>query len=368
MSTPTSPLLATTAGLLTLGLFSISLSAQGTFTSPFGYDTTEGATNHAYILGDRVGLTWQQIDSTLRGQILPVKSIAWRRDGSLATSANYVKRTMEVEIFLANSELTKISKTHSANYVGTPTQVVKKKTINAPDWTTAPTTAPAPFNFKVPFDTNWVFLGKNDFLWEVRVTKNSYTGGIFSNYPFDFQYVVTGSSFNNNPSTPSTSTMLGSGCTVSGHTSPFRLSTVLYNHGVKFRLQNSVVAGPATTPVNVYFGIKDPNLAIPGWCERIHVDPVWLLPLGNTSTTGTAGPTTLDNIKYDKNLIGFSIFAQAGAVDTGKGLFVLSNGLKFAAAADPVYPKVGRIYTYNTTSGTTTSGPWTGGIIAQFTK
>ena len=77
---------------------------------------------------------------------------------------------------------------------------------------------------------------------------------------------------------------------------------------------------------------------------------------------------TLDNIKYNKNLIGFSLFAQAGAVDTGKGLFLLSNGVKFAAAADPVYPKVGRIYTYNTTSGTTTSGPWTGGIIAQFTK
>ena len=211
MSQPASPFLATTASLLALGLVSVSLSAQTTFTSPFGYDTTEGATNHAYILGGQLGLTWQQIDSTLRGKVLSVKSIAWRRDATLATSANYVKRTMEVEIFLANSELTKISKTHSANYVGTPTQVVKKKTVNAPDWTTAPTTAPAPFDFKVPFDTGWVFLGKNDFLWEVRVTKNSYTGGVFSNYPYDFQYVVSGSSFNNPPSTPSNNTTLGTG-------------------------------------------------------------------------------------------------------------------------------------------------------------
>ncbi len=368
MSEPASSVLATTATLLALGLLSVSLAAQGTFTSPLGYDTREGATDHAYILGSKLGLTWQQIDSTLRGRVLSVKSIAWRRDGGLATSANYVKRTMEVEIFLANSELTKISKTHSANYVGTPTQVVKKKTVNAPDWTTVPTTAPAPFNFKVPFDTGWVFLGKNDFLWEVRVTKNSYTGGVFSNYPFDFQYVVASSSFNNNPSTPSTSTMLGSGCTARGQTSPFRLSTVLYNHGIKFRLQNSATNGPPTTQVNVYLGIKDPNLAIPGWCERIHVDPVLLLSLGKTSTTGAVGPTTLDNIRYDKNLVGFSIFAQAGALDPGQGVFILSNGVKFAAAADPNYPKVGRVYTYNTSSGTTTSGPWTGGIIAQFTQ
>jgi hypothetical protein len=368
MSEPAPAVPATTAVLLTLGLLSISLPAQGTFTSPFGYDTIEGATNHAYILGDRVGLTWQQIDSTLRGKVLSVKSIAWRRDGTLATSANYVSRTMELEIFLANSELTNISQTHSANYVGTPTQVVKKKTVNAPDWTTAPTTAPAPFDFKVPFDTSWVFLGKNDFLWEVRVTKNSYTGGVFSNYPFDFQYVVSGGSFSNPSSTPSANTMLGTGCTASGQTSPFNLSTILYNHGVKFRLQNSVTNAPATTPVNAYFGIRDPNLAILGWCERIHVDPLFLLPLGNSSSTGTVSPMTLDNIKYQKNLIGFPIFAQAGAVDTGKGLFLLSNGVKFAAASDPVYPKVGRVYTYNLTSGTTTSGPWTGGIIAQFTQ
>ncbi|MHC4514662.1 MAG: hypothetical protein ACYTGW_04805 [Planctomycetota bacterium] len=361
-------MLATTASLLALGLLSVSLPAQGTFTSPLGYDTKEGATDHAYILGNRVGLTWQQIDSTLRGRVLSVKSIAWRRDGNLATNAAYVKRTMEVEIFLANSELTKISKTHSANYVGTPTRVVNKKTVSAPDWTAAPTTAPAPFNFKVPFDTGWVFLGKNDFLWEVRVTKNSYTGTAFSNYPFDFQYVVSGSSFNNNPSTPSTSTALGTGCTASGKTSPFTLSTVLYNHGVKFRLQNSATNGPATTQVNAYFSIKDPNLAIPGWCERVHVDPMWLLPLGKTSTTGSVGPTTLDNIPYNRNLIGFPIFVQAGALDTGRGIFILSNGVKFAAGADPKYPKVGRIYTYNTTSGTTTSGPWTGGIIAQFTQ
>jgi hypothetical protein len=43
---------------VTLGLV-VATSALGQVTSPSGFLSTEGATDHSYILGQRLGLTWQ---------------------------------------------------------------------------------------------------------------------------------------------------------------------------------------------------------------------------------------------------------------------------------------------------------------------
>ncbi|MCB9868641.1 MAG: hypothetical protein H6836_06425 [Planctomycetes bacterium] len=334
--------------------------ATAQVTSPNGFLSTEGGTNHGYILGNRLGLTWQQIDASLRNVVFPAQSIAWRRDAVTAANTEFGARTMEVEIFLANSDLTKITTNHSANYVGTPTNVVTKKTVNAPDWTNPPTTTPAPFNFVVPFDTNYVHGGVWDFLWEVRVTKNSYAGSAFTNYPYDFHYVVPSGSFSAAP-TASNNTKLGTGCTIGS--AAFTHDTILYNHAIKFRLQQSVTAAPANAPIAAYIGLQDLNVPVPGWCERVRTDTTFLLPLGTSDATGSA-TSTIDNIKYDATLIGFPLYSQTFAPYSGS--VALSNGVKFAAGTDPNYPKVGRVYSYIVGTGTTTSGPWTGGIVTRF--
>ena len=57
-----------------------ALHAQQTFTSPYGFDTTEGNTNHDYILFKYNKMRWQQIDHTPVGTGVKVlRSIAWRR-------------------------------------------------------------------------------------------------------------------------------------------------------------------------------------------------------------------------------------------------------------------------------------------------
>lgn len=345
---------------LGLGALATSLSAQ--VTSPAGYLSTEGATNHAYILGNRLNLTWQQIDSTHRGNTWLANSIAWRRDGTSAVNADATARTMEVEIFMANSDLLGITTTHTANYVGQPTNVVKKKTVSAPDWTAQPASAPAPFNFNVPYDTPWVYTGEHDLLWEVRVTKNSYSGTAFSNYPFDFQYINSGGSFTNGPN-PSANTNLGKGCAVTS-AGAFTYGASLDNYGTKFGFNQKVANGPANTPVTAFLGVTNPNVQLPGWCTTLHTDALVPIPVGTTDAAGAAS-MSLNNIPHAPAAVGGKFYFQAIA-PSSRGL-ALTNGVEVVPAADPNVPRVGRVYTYDLSSGSQTkSGPWTGGIIVRF--
>lgn len=347
--------------LLTLAaLFCGASLLPAQVTSPLGYDSTEGGTTHGYILGNRIGLTWQQIDATLRNQVFTANSIAWRRDGAQQAGTDYGARTMEMEIFLGESDLTQISTNHAGNYTNTPTNVLVKKTVNAPDWNPAPASTPAPFDFVVPFDSSYIHLGTADFLWEVRVTANSYSGTAFTNYPYDFQYVVPNGSFNAAP-TPSTNTRLGFGCSLNGRN--LSLDASLFNHGIKFRLTQDVTNAPPSSAVSCFVGLQDRNATVPGWCENVRTDTLLNFPLGVSGTNGALS-MMIDNIVYDPAFIGLPLYSQAYTANAGSVL--LTNGVEFVAGADPAYPKVGRVYTYDTTTGSTTSGPWTGGIIAQF--
>src|SRR5262245_53116407 len=202
------------------------LSAQSTFTSPKGFDTTEGATNHDYILASKIGLTFQQLDATNRGTTGMLKSIAWRRDGVLATNTTNTARTLEMEVLMADTVVANVSTTHAANYKNPPTVVFTKKMVNAPDWTQKPVTAPAAWDLKAQFDTPWLYLGTDDLLWEVRVTQNSaVTGTSGLAYAFDFEYVGA-TAF----TASATASTVGTGCVSTGRTSAFSASGTLYSH------------------------------------------------------------------------------------------------------------------------------------------
>jgi hypothetical protein len=116
-------------------------------------------------------------------------------------------------------------------------------------------------------------------------------------------------------------------------------------------------------PVATFIGLKDLNATVPGWCEAVRTDPMVAVPIGTSTSAGTA-TMSIDNIAYDANLIGLPLFSQAFAPLPGN--LALTNGVRFSAGTDPAYPKVGRVYSYLVGTGTTSSGPWTGGIITLF--
>ena len=342
------------------------LAAQQYFTSPAGLVSTEGSSNHDYILFAKNKLRWQQLDSSsISSPYANVKSIAWRRDATAANDATWIARTVDLTVVMSHAVGIGSSSTVFANnYKGAPTTVFTKKTVNLPDWTAKPATSPDAWTAIVPFDNMWSYNGVDNFLWEVQADNNSTVGSnnSGSDYGNDFQS-GTGSF-----STSNAGTIIGTGCISTGRTSQFTLSTSLYNHGSKFRMTASASNAPANASVIRHIDLANANLMVPGLCATVYALPTLSIPLGTSSATGSVSTVTIDNIKYNASWIGLKLYSQALALDAGQaGLPVsLSYGRENTFPADPALPAQARFYEYATSSGMTTSGPWTGGIVARF--
>ncbi|MCC6671607.1 MAG: hypothetical protein IT458_11130 [Planctomycetes bacterium] len=351
--------------LTTSLLLATALAAQATpFTSPAGLLTTDGSSNHDYILFKYNKLRWQQLDETSVGQTATVVTkIAWRRDAVLATNAAYAARSIDLTLILSDAvKPVAVSPEFDNNYAGTPTTVFTTKTVNLPDWTQKPAASPANFDFVVTLDTPWPYLGQKPFLWEVRADNNTAAG---TNYGNDF-HSVTGST-----ATSNSGVALGTGCVATGQTSAMLLSASLWNHVIRFRMSAGVSRAPATTPVVLFIDAANASLPIPGLCGTLYALPTVQLPLGISSSTGTVSTIQIDNIPYAQSAIGQKLYSQAVALDAGQANLpvVVSNGRENTFPADPAtFAPVTRIYQYQVspTSALTTPTPWTGGIVTKF--
>src|SRR5690606_14208122 len=107
-------ILATTLGL------AAATAAQ--FTSPDNLLTTEGSSNHDYILFKYDDLTWQQLDSTSVGQApFNIQRIAWRRDAVTGFDPTCIARPIDIGVHLPDSVLPGAnSEDFSANYKSAP--------------------------------------------------------------------------------------------------------------------------------------------------------------------------------------------------------------------------------------------------------
>jgi hypothetical protein len=340
-----------------------ALAAAQTFTSPSGYDSVEGAGRHAHVLASTTALSWQQIDSTTRSaSARTLTSIAWRRDGTTATNAAFAARVVEnLTVRLAHSSLAAISVDLDQNYKDTPAVVFGPRNVNAPDWRNQPA-SPAPFDFKLTFDTPWVYNGRDDLLWEVRADKVTPAPTALANYPFDFQ--PASGSFR----TTLRGTSVGTGCTATGQTRSMVLATLMHNTSARFELQASFNFGPANAPAVLFLDVQDANLTVPGLCAAVRATPLVLLPLGAGSPTGAVASSWLRTLPYIPSLVGANLWLQAAALDTGRtGIrLALSQGKRQTLPATPAVPNVGRVYTYTTEGCTLTQEPQPGGVIAQF--
>lgn len=307
-------------------------------------------------------MRWQAIDRSSVGKPALVRSAAWRRDGT-STRGGAARVLSSFQMFMAdadydNTQLADLDK----NYKRTPTEVVRKRTLNVVDWTRPPTTPPAPFTNPVKFDKPYAYRGVDAFIWEVRYEANT---GMGTDYPFDFQYAGSSSGYSS-----FFGQTVGTSCKATGRTSSITLSITFYNHGTKFRISRFVSQMPGTASVLLNVDVKDQNLSFPGLCTKIQAFPLIVLPLGVASSAGTISGGYFDNIPHDKGLVGAKLWFQAWSVDPGQtGLpIVLSYAKSVTIPADPIPTQVTRYYHYkNTPTGSLeTSGPWYGGIITKF--
>lgn len=340
-------------------LLASALAAQA-FSSPAGYVLVEGAGVHDYTLFKFSDLRWQQLDDTNVGRrATTVSRIAWRRDATSATNPAWIARTMDLQVVLADSvPAGAASEGFAANYLGAPTTAFLTRPVNLPDWTQPPTTTPAPFDLVLSLDAPWVYTGVHSFLWELQTSKNT----ALANYGNDFQAIagVAG------PSTPGT--VIGSGCTPTGQTSPMSLTCKLTNQVIRFRAGYTVSGAPPRAPSVLSLDLVNSDLRIPGLCERLVAQPTVLIGLGLTDANGGRA-FAIENIPFQEGLVGVNLFSQAVSFDPGQpGLKVaLSNGRGNVFPATATNPtRVSRVYEYRDASGAMrTPSVWTGGIVTR---
>lgn len=336
-------------------------AATAQFTSPAGYLTTEGSSNHDYILFKYNDLTWQQLDATSVGQSpFNIQRISWRRDAVTGLDPTWIARTVDIGVYLADSVLPgAVSESYAANYKNAPAYVFISRPVNLPDWTQPAVSTPAPWDFVIPLDQPWPYLGVDPFLWELRITNNTSN----SDYGNDFQS-VSGSTGSSN-----VGTAIGTGCIATGQTLAMSLAASFQNKFVRFRTAFNVTRAAASSPAFLFLDSVQSNLPLPGLCGSVYALPTIQVPIGVSDSAGTVPEFAL-HLPFAASTVGLTLYSQAAVIDVGQtGLpLALSNGRSNTFPATPTTPApVTRVYGYRLASGTMRApSVWTGGIVTRF--
>lgn len=344
----------------------VPLAAQADHftTSPEGYENTEGGSDSRDLLGTEPLLRYQQIDTTNTRSMSNRVKMAFRRDGHLLDNPEYGPRMIDLEVVMAESDLSTISTAFANNYKTNMAVVFSRKMVSFADWTLRPATLPGPIENIILLDQPWSYAGKtatgNDLLWEVRVFGNDHAG---KEYPFDFDYIDPNTTFGTPPPVRSEDTTLGPGCTVPGQSEEFDLDPAVLNYGNQFELEGEVSAGPIGVPVTTIISGQDANLTVPFLCAPVRALPGIMIPFGPTSGSGFASMPTIQ-LPYNAAWIGIDLYMQAVAPCMGcqSGL-ALTRGVQLAIPEDPPTPAIGRVWALDPNAPVATYGPTPGGII-----
>ncbi|MHC4514199.1 MAG: hypothetical protein ACYTGO_07305 [Planctomycetota bacterium] len=320
--------------------------------SPKGLLAKEGNQNFFFGSNRR----FQGIDHTHAGNVMVLKSFSLRRNGTSGTTNTAGTADAILDMGLANFGV--LTREMDKNYMaGSRKNVFKKTNISFPNWGSGTTTPPAPFDFTLPFNTTFLYLGKNALLWDLTMQNNPSGGQV------DRDYVSR---------TTSTAGSLGAGCLATGQTSSFIQNMSLQNNGAampNFGLRMVVGArtGPRNTGLMLSVALTNSNFTVPGWCAKVHAVPLFLAPLGTTDAAGLLRDRYFSG-PYSPTATGLPIVSQLFGVDTGQvGSIVLSEG---RSGTIPAPPTGGHEAAYLWCPITTTPNNGTifcgGAIIARF--
>lgn len=294
------------------------LSAQTTtLTSPAAVTTVDGASNSAFPF-TATSNRFQQTITDFKGSPRLFKSVALRPDQGYSCP-NCVTRTVEVQITMAHTDITKTTTTFASNYIGTPVVVFPRQKVTLPTRKGPYGSVPAPdftFIFKTPFP----YDGKQDFLVDIQ-TWNASPSGTGNEYYGDYASTRTYAQ----------RVSIGTGCTATGKSAAMSIGSYCSsqpdsNNNASHRFYwygaNAVDNGAGL----IIAGVKNPNLTVPGLCTNLYADFVLLFPV----TFDAAGAYSLViYAPFEPGWVGATVYAQAMAIDTGRtGIpLSLSNGV-----------------------------------------
>jgi hypothetical protein len=318
--------------LAPLALLALGATAAAQVISPAGFAAKEGNaySGHPWTRPNH----YQQIHGDLRrSEPLLIKGQTFRRDGVLATSDGFRARSIEIQMWAGEGELGALSPEFARNYTTERILVVRRKTINLPDWTNRPPVPPAEWSLCIPYDNAFCYSGCGDLVWEASVTCTS----LDCDFPAD-------ASAAESPRCGDC-TVIGEGCVATGQRRPMTLEGCL----ITLPEPNARVAGawagsfgPLCQHGCLLVGGKNPNLAIPNWCGKaVYSDgtipvPVFLDATGSFMTEPVSLP-------YWPGIVGLELYAHLVAVDEGQRGFQVasSNGLKSTVPGLPLQANCG---------------------------
>jgi hypothetical protein len=298
-------------------LLAPALAAQNYLTSPAGFLASEAQGSLLLTTTYRL----QQIDATI-GRAASFQSLALRRDrdgGGPLSGQGVTAATLQVGHGTWGTP-----RNDWQNWLGQPTFVFAARTVGLPDWRAAPPSAPAAFDFVVPFQAPWSYNGNDAFVFELQLY-----GGSQWVANADRHFIVEGLGW---PAAP-----FGTGCQASGQSARYSSRVMTQNHpqfgGIRFDVTGG--AAPPRAPAIVLFDAADRNLAVAGLCARLHVLPVVQLLVGVADQGGFL-PRLFVPVGNAPWLVGQTLYAQLASPDGNQpGIpLALSNG---AAATVPPY-------------------------------
>lgn len=326
-------------------------------TTPVGQGSTEG---NAVFFNFGAARRLQCLDGTQAPTPAVFTRFSLRRDGASATSAQYAARTLDLKLVLGPANLNQVSADFNTNLIGSTVAYALRPT-NMPDWTNAPVTQPAPFDFNLTLDAPFVHPG-GPLLWEVEHLNSTVT----TQTVLDRQYNAYASSAG--------TVIAGSvGCVASGQASPFTHLTTMRNGGapsgsVGMHLQVSATSAPITAPIFLSIDAVDSALSVPILCTTLHAQPTILLPIGVSGATG-ALPSLAIAFPHNQSFVGATLVTQLVSVDAGQAPpllpIVLSNGRTTSMAANPTALSLPAAYAFATSPATTGTFNFGGCLIAE---
>jgi hypothetical protein len=237
---------------------------------------------------------------------------------------------------MAHSDHSKVSATFSSNYASTPTTVMKRKNVNIPNTQPPPGTGKlAPWNILFPFDSTWVYDGKQDLAWELHL----YT--VLSQTYF-VDSTSTGVSGQN--------TSFGTGCVATGQT-----RNMLQQFGVTLKPWRNTVEywtrlfyGPTVARAGIALGAKRTAVDV-SWCTKVYTEPlmVWFGKTGTGNGIFNGVPYPGIKLQWQASFANVTFYTQGFAEDAKQpGGLALTQGLQTAVPPMPTDTRTAsRIYT-----------------------
>lgn len=292
------------------------LAGQSTI-SPSPYVRQEGNA----VAGEPLGsfrARYMQVHGDLRGRRFPVTALAFRRDGVDHTPTG-LPRTIDVEVVMAEAELAQISTAFAANYQTSPTVVLPRRKIALPAWNLGPS---AGKKVLFTFTRKWLYSGKRDLLWELRIYGNSL--GKRSEMPAD--------AFSPSGTTQGAQRMIGRGClTRAGGGRPMTLLSEVRTDRLSgaMSMRWMVDGGAKNSPGFFLIGFSNPDFPIPYLCGhgKVLVVPHFVIA-GQTNSSGHF-ETGKGFLSWWPGVQGRQVYAQAFTFDGHQMglLMATSNGL-----------------------------------------